>query len=194
MVASADSPASLARLASVLRGSGVAVIPCDTIYGIVGAAPRTEGRIRAIKGRGEDKPFLQLIASASWTRRVCGLDAPPRLARHWPGPLTIVLPVVEAAGGAGPATVALRVPGAAWLRDMVAAIGEPLFSTSVNRAGSRPLWKIADIIREFEHDVDFVLDGGDLPGALPSTIVDATVRPFRVVRAGALAVAPEDLA
>ncbi len=187
MVVPADSPGSIPQLATVLRAHGVAVIPCDTIYGIVGAAPQTEARIRAIKGRAEDKPFLQLIADPSWTRRVCGIDAPPRLARHWPGPLTVVL------ASPGFAAVAVRVPAAPWLRDLIATVGQPIFSTSVNRAGGAALWRIAEIAREFEREVDLVLDGGDLPDALPSTIVDATSPPFRIVRKGILVLGPEDL-
>jgi L-threonylcarbamoyladenylate synthase len=186
-----DSPAGRRRLAAVLRQGGVAVVPCDTIYGIVGVAPETEGRIRSIKGREEGKPFLQLVADVSWVRRACGVAPPPGLARHWPGPLTVVLPV---AGRLPPASLALRVPGSAWLRELIDGLGRPIYSTSVNRAGAEPMWRIADIVRELEGDVDLVVDGGDLPESVPSTIVDATSRPFRLVRRGALAIGPEDLA
>ncbi len=166
----------------------MAIIPCDTIYGIVGVDPEAEHRIRALKGRGEDRPFLRLVADASWVRALTGADAPARLARYWPGPLTLVLPL--SAGG----TLALRVPAAAWLRELVAGLGRPLLSTSVNRSGHPSLWRVSDIEAEFGRDVDMVLDGGDLPDAQPSTIVDATVRPYRVLRQGALVVAADDLA
>lgn len=186
MVLAAGSADARRRLAGVLAGGGIAIVPCDTIYGIVGLDPGAEDRIRALKGRGDDKPFLRLVADASWVRTLTGQDAPPRLARHWPGPLTLVLP------SAG-ATIALRVPASAWLRGLVAELGRPLLSTSVNRAGRPALWRIAEIVAGFGGDVDLVLDGGDLPDALPSTLVDATVRPYRVLRAGAFAVPPEDL-
>lgn len=129
MVTRADDPGAFQRLVEVLSGGGVAIIPCDTVYGIVGAAPATEQRIRSIKGRGEDKPFLQLIPDASWVLRMSDREAPAALARHWPGPLTLVLPARR--GG----TVALRVPDSVFLRDLLIAIGQPLFSTSVNRSG-----------------------------------------------------------
>jgi len=164
------------------------VVPCDTIYGLVGVAPDTDARIRAIKGRGDGRPFLRLVADASWVVALTGREAPPPLARHWPGPLTLVLP--EAAGG----TVALRVPGAVWLRDLLASLGRPLLSTSVNRSGGEALWRVAEIVADFERDVDLVVDGGDLPAGVVSTIVDATSRPFRVLRPGALELSPEDLA
>ena len=93
MLLVADSPHALSLLSRLLAGGGVAIVPCDTIYGIVGVAPDTEQRIRAIKGRGEDKPFLQLLAERSWVSRLSEGDIPEALGRHWPGPLTVILPL-----------------------------------------------------------------------------------------------------
>jgi L-threonylcarbamoyladenylate synthase len=187
MVLAAADPAAARSLAAALAGGGVAVIPCDTIYGIVGIDPEAEARIRLLKGRDDGKPFLRLVADPAWVRRLTGREAPPRLARHWPGPLTIVLP-------SGDGTLALRVPATPWLRELIAGLDRPLLSTSVNRSGCPALWRMDDIVAEFESSVDLVLDGGDLPGAVPSTIVDATARPCRILRAGALSLPPEDLA
>lgn len=162
-------------------------MPCDTIYGLVGVAPDTEERIRAVKGRGEDKPFLQLVAGSAWVGRLSPAEVPLSLARHWPGPLTVILPA--RAGG----TVAVRVPGSEFLRELIDAVGRPLYSTSVNRAGQPALWRVSQILAEFEGEVDLVVDGGDLPGAAPSTIVDASSSPRRIVRRGALEIAQSDL-
>ncbi len=186
MVIAAGSPEALTRLRELLGNGGVAVVPCDTIYGIVGIAPDTEARIRAIKGRGEDKPFLQLVADSAGASRFAS-PAPPRLAKYWPGPLTVILPAHI--GG----TIALRVPSSEFLRGLIQSIGRPLYSTSVNRAGQASLWRIGEIVEAFESAVDLVLDAGDLPGATPSTLIDATSRPFRVVRQGSLVVPLEDL-
>jgi L-threonylcarbamoyladenylate synthase len=187
MVFAAADPASVRTLTALLARGGVAIVPCDTIYGIVGIDPQTDARIRGLKGRDEGKPFLRLAADASWARKLTGRAAPDLLARHWPGPLTLVLPVRSGE------TLALRVPAAAWLRELIAGLGKPLLSTSVNRTGSPALWRVADIIAEFGSEVDLVLDGGDLPDAEPSTIVDASSRPFRILRQGAFRVPSEDL-
>ncbi len=161
-------------------------MPCDTIYGIVGPAPASEARIRELKGRGE-KSFLQLIAGA----RLAGAlrRARPcrkRWPRYWPGPLTLIFP-------AGEGSVALRVPADPRLRRLLERLDRPLYSTSVNRSGQPALWRIADILEQFEAAVDLVVDAGDLPGRLPSTIVDVSQRPFRVLRQGALSIPPEAL-
>jgi L-threonylcarbamoyladenylate synthase len=173
------------RLAELFAAGGVAIMPCDTIYGIVGPAPQSERRLRGLKGRGE-KSFLQLIGSADWLPRFGDLRLPPSLASYWPGPLTIIFP-------AGQGTVALRVPADPSLRQLLERLGRPLFSTSVNLSGQPPLWRIGDILGQFEKSVDLVVDAGDLPGRLASTIVDVTRRPFRLLRRGALDLPEEAL-
>jgi L-threonylcarbamoyladenylate synthase len=178
-------PALPSRALEVLAGKGVVIMPCDTIYGIVGLAPASEARIRALKGR-EQKSFLQLIASADWLARFSDLQLPTGLAALWPGPLTLIVPARSA-----PGTVALRVPDDPLLRKLLQELDQPLYSTSVNRSGEPPLWRIPDIAEAFEELVDLLVDAGDLEGRLASTILDVTARPFRILRQGALEVPPE---
>jgi L-threonylcarbamoyladenylate synthase len=181
----AAEPGLVARLAELLSSGGVAIMPCDTIYGIVGPAPGSETRLRELKGRGE-KSFLQLIAGPPWLARFGDLELPESLARYWPGPLTLIFPAERG-------SVALRVPADPRLRSLLERLDRPLYSTSVNRSGQPALWRIADILEQFERAVDLVVDAGDLPGRLPSTIVDVSRRPFRVLRQGALELPPEAL-
>jgi L-threonylcarbamoyladenylate synthase len=182
----AAEPGLTDRLANLLAGGGVAIMPCDTIYGIVGPAPGSEARLRELKGRGE-KSFLQLIACPQWLARFGELQLPESLAPYWPGPLTLIFP-------AGRGSVALRVPADPGLRSLLERLDRPLYSTSVNRSGQPALWRIAEILEQFEASVDLVVDAGDLPGRLPSTIVDVGRRPFRILRQGALELPPEALA
>ena len=63
MVIRYDSPDTVATSSRVLSSVGVAVLPCDTIYGLCGIAPESETRLREIKGRGFDSPFIVLIPS-----------------------------------------------------------------------------------------------------------------------------------
>jgi L-threonylcarbamoyladenylate synthase len=172
-------------LAELLVGGGVAIMPCDTIYGIVGLAPASEARLRKLKGRGE-KSFLQLIAGPEWLPRFGKLHLPETLAAYWPGPLTLIFPAEQG-------SVALRVPADPRLRALLERLDCPLYSTSVNRSGQPALWRFADIVEQFEEAVDLVVDAGDLPGRLPSTIVDVSQRPFQVLRRGALELPPEAL-
>lgn len=187
MVVTAGSSDAFRSLVEVLRAGGVAIVPGDTMYGLVGVAPDSEERIRSIKGRGEDKPFLQLLPDPSWVARFSPLSTPANLRKYWPGPLTLVFPTH--AGG----TVAFRVPDFRFLRDLLEAVGGPLYSTSVNRSGRAPLQTVEAIRREFEGDVDLIYDAGDIPPGVPSTLVDLSCRPYRVIREGALVLPPDDL-
>jgi L-threonylcarbamoyladenylate synthase len=188
MVVRADSPDAFSLLARILAGGGIAIAPGDTMYGMLGIAPDSQSRIRQVKGRGEDKPFLRLLPDSTWVMKVSDMPVPERLARYWPGALTLVFP--DRAGG----TIALRVPDSTFLQHLLAVVGKPLFSTSVNRAGHAPLPTIDAMRREFEDDVDIIYDAGDILPGPPSTLLDVTERPFKVLRQGALRLGPDDLA
>ena len=187
MVLSAADPRSFETLVRILAQGGVAIAPGDTMYGLVGIAPEAEDRLRSVKGRGEEKPFLRLLADPSWIVRISDMPTPPLLARYWPGPLTLVFPARD--GG----TAALRVPDHPFLQELLRALDRPLYSTSVNRAGARPLRTVEEMRREMEGDVDVIFDAGDQPPGAPSTLLDLTRRPFKVLRQGAVMVRPADL-
>jgi L-threonylcarbamoyladenylate synthase len=187
LVVAAGSPGALRRLIEVLHAGGVAIAPGDTMYGLIGIVPDAEGRIRRIKGRGEDKPFLQLIAEPSWISRISDSVVPRKISQHWPGPLTIVIP--DRSGG----TVAVRVPDSPFLLEVLRALDRPLYSTSVNRAGSPPLDSVEWMRQDFEAEVDIVVDAGNQPPGAPSTLLDITATPWRILRQGALRLSPEEL-
>jgi L-threonylcarbamoyladenylate synthase len=159
---------------------------CDTIYGILGRVPDTLEQIRTIKGRGDTQPFLQLLASPGEVRHISPMAIPSDLLKLWPGPVTFVLP--DRSGG----TVACRVPNDLYLRQIIKKAGVPLYSTSVNRSGEPSEWKITRIIELFGAEVGAILDDGDLNGRQPSTLLDLTVKPYRVIRQGVL-ILPEKL-
>lgn len=179
MLLDSSNPDVYAQLVRVLRAGEVAIMACDTIYGLVGIVPQSEHKIRTIKGRAQEKPFLQLIAS-DWVATYSDTAIPDGLRDLWPGPLTLILPTPDGR------KTAFRVPADPLLSRILAAIGKPLFSTSVNRSGQQSLWRIKDIVSLFESQTALIIDSGDLEGRLPSTIVDLSSRPFRLVRQGAL--------
>jgi L-threonylcarbamoyladenylate synthase len=187
MVLTADKPDSFVALTRILKSGGIAIAPGDTMYGLIGIVPGAEARLRTVKGRDEDKPFLQLIADTSWLGRISDLPLPRQLGKYWPGPLTIIVP--DRRGG----TVGVRVPDSAFLQALVKAVGAPLYSTSVNRAGMPPLHTVGEMIREFSGDVDAIFDDGNHAPGPASTLIDITSRPFKILRQGALRIDSVDL-
>ena len=179
----------------MLQRRGIVVMRTDTVYGLHGVAPDTGARLAALKGRDEAKRMLVLVADAAAAEALTGAAPPRALAALWPGPLTIVLPVRPQPGQRlAVATLGVRVPGDPALRAIVEEVGEPVYSTSANRAGEPPLRDRDALQRAFAVAADLLVYDGPPSAAQPSTVVDATVSPPRVVRAGALAISAEQLA
>ena len=196
----AEAEAAFGRAVAHLRGGGLLAYPTETVYGLGSRARAGEVRALAeLKGRRTDKPFLLLVASREMAEAQ-GLafnESASALARaFWPGPLTLVLP-----GGGGRLPDSLRGPeggiAVRWTSHphtarLVAALGEPLTSTSANLPGVPPAPGADAISRDFAAAIRagrlLVLDGGVLGNRPSSTVVDCTSPTPRVVRAGALPV------
>ncbi len=187
-------PGTFGRIAEIVAAGGVLVYPTETFYALGAAADSALGveKIYRLKARDRGKPLSIVVADVA-AAEACASGLPPAfgpLARDfWPGPLTLIL---EARPGFPPAmlgpggSIAVRVPGSAWLRGLLAALARPLTATSANLSGEAEISSASEAIRLFEGGVEMIVDGGDTPGGLPSTIVDLTSAPPRLVRAGAV--------
>lgn len=175
------APNSADVAAAELKQGNVVVIPTDTIYGFSGLIGKTAEVIARIKGRSEDKPFIALIAEPADIYRYTDIQIPERILSLWPAPLTLIVPLK------GQGTQAFRCPADEWLRSVVAAAGDAVYSTSVNRSGTPPLTDIEAICREFEDSVSLIVDDGNLEG-LPSTLVDLTSGTPRILRQGSVVI------
>jgi L-threonylcarbamoyladenylate synthase len=186
--------AALHDAAAVLRSGGLVAFPTETFYGL-GAAALSGAAVRRVfevKGRAESKPLLVLVESIAMLARVAASIPPaaePLMARHWPGPLTLIVPAratIPEVLTAGTGTVGVRVPGHPVARALVAALGEPVTAPSANPSGAPPPTTAAAVVAYFEGSIDVVIDAGPTPGGAPSTVVDVTVDPPRILRRGAV--------
>lgn len=182
MILSKCDESSIKICTEFLKNEKILVLPTDTVYGFSGIVGKTDGKIRKIKGRAENKPFIQLIGKPEDISIVTNDFIPRKLLSVWPGALTIIVHKKE-----NPAeTVAVRCPGDEWLRRVIVSCGSPIYSTSVNRSGFPVLSKIEEIKKEFEKDVDLIIDAGDSESSVPSTIVRLEGEKIVVVRSGAV--------
>ncbi len=173
-------------LITILKRGGICILPCDTIYGFTGIGPEAEEKIRAVKSNSGEKKYLRLIKSGHEIYNYISKKIDNCLLHLWPGPLTLIVNDQEGE------KIGLRVPDDVFLSTILDKIGEPLISTSVNRSGEEPMIRIKKIINIFEPLVDAIVDGGDLTVSLPSTVLDVTQNPYRVIRQGAFTI-PEDM-
>jgi L-threonylcarbamoyladenylate synthase len=169
-------------------------VPTDTFYALA-ANPFREAalsRIFALKQRAPEKPLLLLVDGPAMLGQLA--SEVPNTARRlmenfWPGPLTIVFPgqpQLPRLLTAGTGTVGVRQPRHDLVCRLITALGFPITGTSANRSGRPPLTKAAEVDRELGDEVDLILDAGECPGGRPSTIIDMSVSPPRLVRAGAV--------
>jgi L-threonylcarbamoyladenylate synthase len=189
---------ALRKVLNHLEQGRVLAYPTETVYGFGGAADeQSVEALVAMKERPPGKPFLLLIAGSAMIAKL-DLHLPnfaARLAaRHWPGPLTLVLPGGERRVPSrlrGPeGGVAVRWTPHSGLSRLLQAYGEPLTSTSANRPGVPPAMSAGEIIEQWPQAIMrgqlVVLDGGRLLPSSPSTVVDCTGRLPRVIRPGAI--------
>lgn len=185
MIIKKETPDSIDLVVEKLLNREVVIIPTDTVYGfsaIVDPNFDNSKKIRTIKGREENKPFIQLIASPKDIYKYTKDLIPESLFNKWPGALTII--VNDCYGG----TIGFRCPGDIWLRKIIEKVNFPLYSTSVNKSGTPILENIGDIKSVFEKEVSLIVDDGNKRNAMASTIVKIEKNEYIILRQGSVLV------
>jgi len=185
-----DAIAEAARL--VLAGQPVAV-PTETVYGLAADATSAEAvaRIYAAKGRPSFNPLIVHVADLAAAERI-GVFDPDALAlanAHWPGPLTLVVPLRDDSGiaalvTAGLSTIALRVPAHPVMQALLAATGKPLAAPSANASGKISATRAEHVAASLGDRISLILDSGPCERGIESTIVAVTGGPPRLLRRG----------
>ncbi|MEZ6184614.1 MAG: Sua5/YciO/YrdC/YwlC family protein [Planctomycetota bacterium] len=163
-----------AALAEALEAGELAIAPTETVYGLLARAdrPAVVERVREVKGQRGDAPFSRLIGSLE-TARAAGAFVPDRArrlaARYWPGPLTLVL-------DQGAETVGYRVPGHAFIREVVSALDFPVLATSANRSGAPAPVRFEDAVDQVGPDVKVAVRDRPAPLGEASSVVRVTAR------------------
>ena len=182
------------RAVEILRSGGVIALPTDTLYGISANALDADAaaKVFTVKGREERSPLPIFVSDAGDIFRY-GRDVPDvavRLAElFWPGKLTIVVGKTDripSVVSGGYDTVGLRIPDHPIPREIVRELGVPITATSANVSGKPPLTSASDVVAELGSRLGLVFDGGLLSPSLPSTVIDVTANPPRILREGAV--------
>jgi L-threonylcarbamoyladenylate synthase len=192
-------PGLIAYAAEQLRQGEVLGMPTDTFYGLA-ADPfnlRAVERVYDIKSRSRHKPLSLLIESVGQAAALAK-DLPTEFyllaERFWPGPLTIIIqaaPKLPLKVTANSGNVALRVPAASIPLAVIRKAGVPITATSANLSGASECTTAAAVRDQLAGRLNIIVDGGNSPREVPSTIVDLTIEEFgkpswRIQREGAI--------
>ncbi len=182
--------AEAARL--VLAGKPVAV-PTETVYGLAADAmnPAAVARIYAAKGRPSFNPLIVHVPDLATAERIGVFNGLARaLAEaHWPGPLTLVVPLQPGGGiaslvTAGLPTVGLRVPAHPAMQALLEACGCPLAAPSANASGAISPTRAEHVLKSLGGRIALIIDAGPTERGIESTIVAATDDRLRLLRRG----------
>ena len=192
-----EAIAEAARL--ILAGEPVAV-PTETVYGLAADATNAEAvaRIYEAKGRPSFNPLIVHVPDMGAAERLGEFnEAAHELAsRHWPGPLTLVVPLRAGAGiasivTAGLPTIGIRAPAHAAMQALLRAVGRPLAAPSANASGSISPTRAEHVWKSLGRRIPLIIDGGPTERGLESTIIAAAGGPLRVLRPGPIEVDAE---
>ncbi len=181
-----------AQAAEVLTQGGVIVYPTETAYGL-GADYFNEEAIKkiyAIKQRQADKPLPVIVADLETAEKLVIFDDKIRqlVAQHWPGPLTVVLPFklfgqkkhfLE--------TLGLRISSNIFCLALSKIFANPIVSTSANISGQKAIYNVEQIKEQFSRcnvKPDLLINAGNLPLTLPSTIIKSENGKIKILRQG----------
>jgi L-threonylcarbamoyladenylate synthase len=185
-----SQPGSIERALLTLAQGGIVAFPTDTVYGL-GANPFSAGTVEKLfiaKGRDSAKAIAVLLGEIDQLERMTGAFPPAarKLAeRYWPGPLTLVVSrLADLPQNLSPlSTIGVRIPDHAWARTLLRCCG-PLATTSANRSGGPNCTTAEQVLAQLDGEIDLLVDGGETPGGVPSSVVDCTGEELKVLRAG----------
>jgi len=192
-----EAIAEAARL--ILAGSPVAVAT-ETVYGLAADAMNADAvaQIYEAKGRPGFNPLIVHVPNLAAAERIGEFNELARALaeEHWPGPLTLVVPLREDAGiasivTAGLTTIGLRVPAHPAMQALLEAVGRPLAAPSANASGAISPTRAEHVMKSLGGRIPLIVDSGPTPRGIESTIVAATGGTLRLLRRGPIEIAAE---
>ena len=188
----ADEPLALQQAFNTLLQGGLVAFPTDTVYGLGALAHNTLGieQLYSVKGRQAAKAIPILLSDIRELSQVASqVDFRAlRLAeRFWPGPLTLVVPRHASLPDilSPYPTVGVRVPDHPFALELLRRAG-PLATTSANLSDRPSAATAGEVFAQLGGRIPLILDAGQTPGGISSTVVDCSGPELVILRQGPL--------
>ncbi len=183
---------ALKKSIEILNAGGLIVFPTDTIYGLASKFDNLSAiqRIYTVKDRDQTKALAVLVGNISQVEEVSD-EIPPiakrLMEKFWPGALTIVLQksnkIVTPLSQDN--SIGIRIPDDQFVRLLSENTG-PLATTSANISGLPSTTNVSEVLAQLRDLVDLIIDGGESPGGVASTVVDCRKNVIELLREGAI--------
>ncbi len=194
------TPESIAAAARLIFAGEPVAIPTETVYGLAADATNAVAiaRIYRAKGRPSFNPLIVHVPDLAAAQKIgeFSKDAMELAGEHWPGPLTLVVPLRAGAGiaslvTAGLPSVGLRVPDHPAMQALLHATERPLAAPSSNASGSISPTRAEHVLRSLGGRIPLIIDGGRTTRGIESTIIASTGDGLRLLRRGPIEVQAE---
>lgn len=189
-----NDPQAILKAKHIVVGGGTIAFPTDTVYGLAADAFNNNAikKIYAIKERSMLKALPVLIANMTQLESlVVNIDEKAKLLAKafWPGPLTLILPKTPGLPEllSPYPTIGVRMPDYQFTLKLLETTG-PLATTSANISGESNPITAQNVLEQIGGRIDLLLDGGETPGAEPSTVVDTTRSTIQILREGPISI------
>ena len=185
-----DHPVALPHALDVLRNGGLVAFPTDTVYGLAALPTEVEfvERLYTAKGRESTRAIAILLSSPAELAQVTvspSKSATKLAEKFWPGPLTIIIPRHPALPDilSPNPNIGVRIPDHDFALQLLKAAG-PLGVTSANISGRENTLTAQEVVQQLDGKIHLVIDGGESPGSVPSTVIDCTTPKPVILRPG----------
>lgn len=172
------------KAAQILKRGGIVIFPTDTVYGM-GCCfdnQKAKERLYKIKGTPKSQPFPILVSSIGQVKALAKITkiASRLIHEYWPGGLTILLSAKRDS-----LRIGFRMPNSQLLLSIIEEVGVSIIGTSANFHDAKTPTRFEELDPRLVELADYVIKGR-CQGRIESTVVDATVGPFKILRRGAV--------
>ena len=184
----------LKEAGEIIRSGGLVLFPTETVYGL-GANGLDANAVKKIflaKGRNFNNPINLLVSNMEMVETVVQNISPLEyklMETFFPGPFTIILQkraIVPDIVTSNSDTVGVRMPSNEIALKLIEFSGVPLATPSANISGKPSGTNLDDIIKDFNTNVDFYINGGPSKIGLSSTIVKVIDGTPHILRQGSI--------
>jgi L-threonylcarbamoyladenylate synthase len=192
IVIKSDQAEALPLSLETLRQGNLVAIPTDTVYGLAADPFNISAIIKLFesKGREYNKAIAILVGSMEQVDLIAERftdNARKLTTKFWPGGLTVIVPKRKDIPDllSSNQTIGIRMPNHPVALELLRQFG-PLATTSANISGGPNPLNAVDVLTQLNTRIPLILDGGNCPGGVPSTVVDCTIDELHVLRNGAV--------